>query len=114
MPFPTVVGILHEDGVERYSADLVQLRKTYYGVDGEVQANALPLTEPPAIPDTFDAGMVRAAVAESQAGQITYPDFLRRVMAAGTASYTVFIDGQRTIYWGRHGDLHVEEFGRRT
>jgi uncharacterized protein YbcV (DUF1398 family) len=114
MPFPTVVGILHEDGVERYYADLVQLKKTYYGGDGAVRTNALPLTEPPAIPDAFDASVVREALVAIQGGRITYPEFLRRIMAAGTASYTVFLAGQRTVYWGRHGDCHIEEFGPRT
>jgi uncharacterized protein YbcV (DUF1398 family) len=113
MPFPTVVGILHEDGVERYYADLVQLQKTYYGGDGEVQSNALPLTDAPAIPEAFDAGAVKESLVAIQGGQITYADFLRRIMAAGIVSYTVFLDGRRTIYWGRHGDFHIEEFGPR-
>ena len=110
MSFPEVVGRLLAGGVERYYADLVGLQKTYYGVGGTAQANALPLTDPPTIPDTFVEDVVKEALVAIQQRKIQYPEFLRRIMAGGTASYTVFLQGKKTLYVGRHGDFYVEPF----
>ena len=38
---------------------------------------------------------------------------LRRVMAAGTTSYSVYLNGRKAIYFGRNGDFHVEPFPAR-
>ena len=110
LSFPEVVRRLRAGGVERYHADLVQLRKTYYGTGGRAQMELLPLQQPPTIGDTFDEATVREALAAIQQRQIQYPEFLRRIMAAGTASYTVFLEGNRTLYGGRHGDFYLEMF----
>jgi uncharacterized protein YbcV (DUF1398 family) len=53
---------------------------------------------------------VRDALASTQRREIGYPEFLRRMMAAGTVGYTVFINGQQTQYVGRHGDSYAEPF----
>jgi uncharacterized protein YbcV (DUF1398 family) len=45
-----------------------------------------------------------------QQRQIGYAEFLRRIMAAGCASYEVFIGGRQAIYFGRDGDHHIEPF----
>jgi hypothetical protein len=34
-------------------------------------------------------------------------------MAAGTASYSVYLNGRKAIYFGRNGDFHVEPFPSR-
>lgn len=108
--FPEVVQRLSAAGVKRYVADLVRLEKTYYGASGETVQDRLPLTDAPPVPAYFNAGEVRAAVAAVQRGEIGYADFLRRVMAAGTASYLVFIDGRQVFYFGRQGEFHLERF----
>jgi uncharacterized protein YbcV (DUF1398 family) len=112
LTFPEVVGRLQNDGVERYYADLVQLQTTYYGSDGAVEAAPLPLSDAPSIPASFSQGELKAALVAIQGQRIDYPEFLRRIMAAGTASYTVFIGGRKTIYSGRRGDVYSEEFPR--
>lgn len=107
--FPAVVAMLAAEGVESYHADLLRREKTYYAACGESfpETAALPLAE--VAPD-FSAAGVKDAIAASQRGIITYPEFLRRAAAAGTASYNVYLYGRRAIYWGRHGEFHVEEF----
>lgn len=110
MSFPEVVRRLRAGGVERYHADLVQLQKTYYGPDGQSELELLPLQAPPTIGATFDEATVREALAAIQQREIVYPVFLRRIMVAGTASYTVFLEGKKTLYCGRNGDFYVELF----
>jgi uncharacterized protein YbcV (DUF1398 family) len=113
MTFPETVGRMLEIGVERYDADLTRLEKTHYGVDGATHLEAMPLTEVPAVPVEFSAGAVQAAIEAIRERQIEYPEFLRRVMAAGTASYSVYLNGRKAIYFGRNGDFHVEPFPSR-
>ena len=109
-PFPTVVQKLAAAGVHAYTADLIALRKTYYGVESESFDEPLPLTEVPAVAESFDVSIVTASVRAIQQGKLGYAEFLRQIMRAGCASYRVFIDGRKAMYFGRHGALHTEPF----
>ncbi|WP_165235793.1 DUF1398 family protein [Aquisphaera insulae] len=110
LTFPETVSKMLETGVERYDADLTRLETMHYGVDGTTHLEPMPLTNIPEVPDEFSSGAVQAAIEAIRERQIDYPEFLRRVMAAGTASYSVFLNGRKAIYFGRNGDFHVEPF----
>jgi uncharacterized protein YbcV (DUF1398 family) len=110
IPFPEVVQRLMDAGVESYFADLVAMRKTYYGTDGAVHVVEMPLADPVAVPVEFDAAGVRAALLAIQQRQISYPQFLTRIMGSGTWGYHVFLRGRRAVYLGRFGEFHVEHF----
>jgi uncharacterized protein YbcV (DUF1398 family) len=108
-PFPEIVRRLSEVGVERYHVDLSRDETTYYLPCGE--AHAFPTggpTDP--IAEGFDAGAVEAAVRAAQRGGLLYPEFLRRIRAAGCVGYFTQIAGRRVQYVGRTGDMHVEPF----
>lgn len=107
--FPRVVETLIEAGVERYHADLVRAEKTYYLPNGE---STVVRTEHVAAPAAlaFSGAGVEAAVRASQAGQIDYPEFCRRALAAGCIAYLVSLTGRRVLYYGRTGETHVEHF----
>ena len=109
-PFPVVMRELAAAGVHAYTADLIALRKTYYDAGSESVDESLPLTASPAIAENFDRDAVPATVQAIQRREIGYADFLRQIMAAGCASYRVFFRGRKTIYFGRNGDFHVENF----
>jgi uncharacterized protein YbcV (DUF1398 family) len=113
MTFPETVGRMIETGVERYDADLTRLEKMHYGADGSTHLEAMPLADAPAVPVEFSSQGVQAAITAIQRRQIEYPEFLRRVMAAGTAGYSVYLNGRKAIYFGRNGDFHVEPFPTR-
>lgn len=113
MTFPETVGKMMETGVERYDADLIRLQKMHYGGHGRTHAEAIPLTDAPAVPPEFSAEGVQRAIAAIQRREIAYPEFLRRIMAAGTVSYSVYLGGRKAIYFGRRGDFHVEPFPAR-
>ena len=108
-PFPEVVRRLAEAGVERYHVDLTRGESTYYLPCGG--AHAFP-TGGPEVPiaEAFDAGAVEAAVRAAQRGEVLYPEFLRRIRAAGCVGYFAQIAGRRVQYIGRTGDMHVEPF----
>jgi uncharacterized protein YbcV (DUF1398 family) len=109
-PFPAVVQKLAGAGVHGYTADLIKLRKTYYGAERECADEPMPLTEAPAVAPYFDATSVADTVKAIQRGEIGYAEFLRRIMQAGCASYRVFIDGRKAMYFGRDGEFYTEPF----
>ncbi|WP_435022483.1 DUF1398 domain-containing protein [Tundrisphaera sp. TA3] len=110
MTFPESVGRMMATGVERYDADLTRLERRHYGLDGTTHLEVMPLADAPAIPEAFSSPGVQSAITAIQRKEIAYPDFLRRIMAAGTAGYSVFLNGRKAIYLGRNGDFHVEPF----
>jgi uncharacterized protein YbcV (DUF1398 family) len=109
--FPEVVKILTEAGVESYRADLVRGEDIFFMPSGEthVEKMTLPATK---IGEQFQQAEVLAAIRAAQADEIRYPEFVKRVMAAGMVAYWVFLTGKKAIYFGRKGDFHVEEFPR--
>jgi uncharacterized protein YbcV (DUF1398 family) len=109
-PFSQVVGRLSGAGVASYTADLMKLRNTYHGADGETYDEALPLADGPSIGAAFDPARVAATVKAIQRAEIGYAEFLRRIMDAGCASYAVFIRGRKAMYFGRDGDFYTEPF----
>jgi uncharacterized protein YbcV (DUF1398 family) len=108
--FPEEVKRLLAAAFERYEADLLQLHKTFYTASGEAGVESLPLTGGGAIADRFSAEDLKSALLAVQRREIDYPEFLRRSIAAGVANYVVFLSDGRTIYLGRHGDFHIEDF----
>lgn len=110
LSFPEAVKRLAAAGVERYCADLVRLEKFYYSADGATDTVTMPLKDAPEIGGPFLTAEVREVVQTVQQGKIGYSEFLRRIMKAGVVFYDVFINGQKTIYTGRNGDFHVENF----
>lgn len=109
-PFPIVVQKLASAGVTSYTADLIALRKTYYSAGAESADESMPLTDGPAIAGTFDAAAVEASVHAIQQKKIGYAEFLRQIMRAGCARYSVFILGRRAMYFGRNGEFYSEPF----
>jgi uncharacterized protein YbcV (DUF1398 family) len=109
-PFPQVVQRLVGAGVQSYTADLIKLRNTYYGNDAEAYDEPLPLKDGPAIAPAFDDTRVAASVKAIQRGEISYAEFLRRIMAAGCSHYEVFIAGRKAMYFGREGAFYTEPF----
>ncbi|MBS0265554.1 MAG: DUF1398 family protein, partial [Planctomycetes bacterium] len=109
MAFPEIIGQLAQIGVERYHADYSRQEITYYLPDGD--SLVVPALHPThATATAFSASAVAAAVRQSQRNEHTYLDFIRKTMAAGCVGYFVQISGRRVIYFGRHGDSHVEHF----
>lgn len=109
-PFPEVAMRLGAAGVQSYRVDLVRMEQTFYGRDGSSHGVAIALERAPAIAGAFSADKVVAALRAIQRGDIRYPEFLRQIMAAGTASYCVFLGGRKAIYSGLDGDAYVENF----
>ncbi len=107
--FPKVVATLIAEGVESYHADLVRSENRYYATTGQTHVEKLSLDHPQAAQE-FSAAQVESAIRESQAGGISYQEFLHKILAAGTVYYIVYLSGKKVIYFGREGNFHVEPF----
>jgi uncharacterized protein YbcV (DUF1398 family) len=108
--FPVVVEKLAAAGVTAYAADLIALRKTYYDAGTGSADEPMPLADGPAIAGTFDAAAVEASVRAIQQNKVGYAEFLRQIMRAGCARYSVFIMGRKAMYFGRNGEFYTEPF----
>ena len=113
-PLPVVVEKLAGAGVTAYAADLIALRKTYYDAGTKSVDEPMPLADGPAITSTFDPAAVEASVRAIQQKKIGYAEFLRQIMRAGCARYSVFILGRKAMYFGRNGEFYTEAFPGRT
>lgn len=110
VPFPETIKRITEDGVEWYSANLVFGMKTYYGADLSHYQTPWANWTTPRVADQFRSEGVGAAIRASQAREINYREFLKRIAEAGVVYYTVHLTGRRAIYFGRHGEFHIEPF----
>ena len=109
LTFPEIVGRLAQIGVERYHADYCRQEITYYLADADSHVVATPHPLQDAARE-FSPAAVASAVGQSQRGEHTYLDFIRKTLAAGCIGYFVQITGRRVIYFGRDGDSHTEWF----
>jgi uncharacterized protein YbcV (DUF1398 family) len=109
LTFPQIVERLMAIGVERYHADYSRQEITCYLPDGDSLVVPSPHPHHPTGAE-FSASTVEAAVRQSQRNEHSYPDFVRKTMAAGCVGYFVQITGRQAIYFGRKGESHVERF----
>lgn len=107
--FPEVIQKLAEAGIESYIADLLTPNKTYFA---ENIAYTVPcLTKAPReVSAIFDTAGVITAIRAIQSGKIKYQEFVEKIMEAGVIYYFVTINGQKAIYFGRGGEMHIEDF----
>jgi uncharacterized protein YbcV (DUF1398 family) len=110
-PFPEVVAMLDEAGVERYHADLNQRQNTYYDAAGHAFTNRLKDVELTGeTPLHGDLSRVREAIRLSQQNAHTYREFLQKIYSAGFPVYDVYLTGRQAVYTDRCGERHVEKF----
>jgi uncharacterized protein YbcV (DUF1398 family) len=107
--FPAVVAALAAENIEGYYKDLLRGEVTYYLADGHTHVEPLTLAAH-SVPEAFSEDALVQAIRAAQRDDVRYPEFIVRAMDAGTAAYRVFINGRRAIYFGRNGDIHVENF----
>ena len=107
--FPEAVGKLLGAGVESYFADLAREEETFYGADGTTHSETMEL-ECGAVAEEFSQPGLVAAIRGAQADTVRYPEFVRLATAAGVAGYWAFLTGRKVVYFGRKGEMHVEEF----
>jgi uncharacterized protein YbcV (DUF1398 family) len=115
MDFPQVVGKLMAVGAESYHCDLYRRERTFYMPDGG--SHVEPEGELDAaefnggrVAHEFSEARIKAALKAIQGSEISYLEFLRRIMKAGCVGYLACFTGRRVVYLGRGGEAYVEHF----
>jgi uncharacterized protein YbcV (DUF1398 family) len=107
--FPEVVRRLLEVGVESYFCDLANGAETFYMIDGATHAEKMVLPLMPVAKEFWSPDLI-AAIRGAQTDTIRYPEFMKRSYAAGVIAYWAFLTGRKVVYFGRKGEMHIEEF----
>jgi len=107
--FPDVVRRLLEVGVESYFCDLANGTEDFYQTDGKTHTEKMVLPLMP-VAREFSSSDLVAAIRGAQTDTIRYPEFMKRSAAAAVIAYWAFLTGKKVIYFGRKGEMHVEEF----
>ena len=109
LTFPEVLDRLRAVGVESYFADYRNQSTTYYLSSNE--AYVVPMVMPSIdIPISFNKDGIVSAIRGAQSDMVRYPEFLKFTMSAGCIGYIVWITGRHVSYFGRQGQVHVEDF----
>ncbi len=96
-------------GVESYHVDYRHAETVYRWRTGETHALGSIAAEQ-AVAEAFDEAAVRAAIAGAPRGEVLYPEFGRRTVAAGCVGYDAWLAGRKVVYHGRRGEQWVERF----
>lgn len=107
--FGEVLAALAAHNVESYRVDYRLRSVHYYLSSGETHTLPLKATSD-TIGPAFDAAALQSAIRGSQRGEVKYPQFLERSMAAGCIGYVVWLAGRHVTYFGRLGETHIERF----
>lgn len=107
--FPEVVGRLLSANVDSYHVDLIRAENRYYLSNDDNHTVKIEIPHLTAAL-SFSANDVQSAIRASQAGEIKYPEFTKRILAAGCVYYIAYLSGKRVTYFGRNGDSHTEYF----
>lgn len=107
--FGEVIGQLMSVDVESYHVDYRSGRSTYYLPDGATVDLDFELPREGIAP-AFDGDAVRSAILGAQQGRVMYPEFKKLSQCAGCVGYTVWIAGRHVTYFGRNGEVHIEQF----
>ena len=109
MVFPEVVRRLTEVGVESYFVDFADGKERFYTSDGDSYTEKMSVPRD-RVAEEFSSARIVAAIRGAQADTVRYPEFVKRSTAAGVIAYWAFLAGKKVIYFGRKGEMHVEEF----
>jgi len=125
--FPFLAECLRQAGVQHNIWTLPALQSMYVMSDGVVVQNGTPLitsssadatdggtgvTGFPTFVDVpvFNEELLIAALRTDQAGQSTFPEFLKSTWSAGVVNYDVDFIARIVSYHGSRGEKYVESY----
>lgn len=115
LDFPTTVSTLLALGVSRYHIDYVAKTATAYvpnAQTGKTDVDRAVIPSINASPGAWRKQGLVDAIRWAQSGgpDYSYTAFARRCVEAGVTEYHAYLEGQKVVYLGELGDMHVEWF----
>jgi uncharacterized protein YbcV (DUF1398 family) len=108
--FPYLAEALRMSGVTRNLWQLPSCQSVYLTTEGAVVTQGTPLLTGNAIIPKFDREALIRALRIDQAGQSTFPEFLKASWEAGVVSYDVDLEKRKITYFGALGESYIEDY----
>ncbi|MFF3015649.1 DUF1398 family protein [Streptomyces sp. NPDC057939] len=108
--FPHLAESLRRAGVTRYRMAVPSNAVLYLTAAGPVAVQSEPLLAGIVQVARFDRQSLIAALRANQAGETTFPEFVRGCWMAGIVWYDVDLAARTCTYHGADGDSYVEEY----
>jgi uncharacterized protein YbcV (DUF1398 family) len=108
--FPYLAEALRKSGVTRNIWNLPSCQSIYLTAYGSVVSQGTPLINTTADIPPFDREALIKALRIDQAGQSSFPEFLKASWEAGVVSYEVDFSKRQVIYYGALGESYSESY----
>jgi uncharacterized protein YbcV (DUF1398 family) len=108
--FPYLAEALRLAGVTRNLWSLPSCQSIYLTKDGAVVNQGTPLVSGQADIPKFNREELIRVLRIDQAGQSTFPEFLKASWEAGVVSYDVDLEKRKVTYYGILGELYTEDY----
>lgn len=108
--FPYLAEALRRAGVTRNIWSLPACQSIYLTQYGPVVSQSSPLVNNPIDVPHFDREALIKALRIDQAGQSSFPEFLKASWEAGIVSYIVDFEKRRVTYYGVLGESYSENY----
>lgn len=108
--FPYLAEALRKAGISRNIWTLPSCQSIYITQDGVVVSQGEPLVSATVDVPSFDREALIKAIRIDQAGQSTFPEFLKSSWEAGVVSYVVDFEKRHVTYFGALGESYLENY----
>ena len=108
--FPYLAEALRRAGITQNIWNLPSCQSIYLTKDGSVVSQSTPLVSTIVDVPPFDREALIKALRIDQAGQSTFPEFLKASWEAGVVSYTVNFEKRVVTYYGVLGESYAENY----
>ena len=108
--FPVLAETLRRAGVTRNLWSLPSCQSIYQTQYGSVIQQGNPLTTGTTDVPKFNQEALIKALRTDQAGNSTFPEFLKASWDAGVIGYDVDFENRKVTYFGTNNQSYVEEY----
>jgi len=108
--FPYLAEVLRSAGVTRNLWQLPSCQSVYLTKEGPVVFQGTPLLTGSSDIPKFDREALIRVLRIDQAGQSTFPEFLKASWASGVVSYDVDLENRKVTYFGALGESYIEDY----
>lgn len=108
--FPYLAEVLRQAGVKRNVWSLPSCQSIYFMEVGSVVEQGKPLVEGASDIPPFNKEALIKALRKDQAGESTFPEFLKSTWEAGVIWYQVDLEKRTVTYGGADGETYVENY----
>lgn len=108
--FPYLAEALRKSGVIRNMWSLPSCQSIYITQYGAVVSQHVSLINTTVEIPSFDQEALIKALRVDQAGQSSFPEFLKAAWESGVVSYDVNFEKRQVIYYGIKGEVYSEDY----